>query len=75
MINNIYELVLGIFFGILFFFIGFFSLVSTSSIDNPYIKNNTLNLILIGFFIIIFFLFGYLLNNIFQTFRTSKKKE
>lgn len=75
MINNIYELILGAFFGIIFFFIGYFSLVSSSNIENPYMKNNTLNLILIVFFIIVFFLFGYLLNNIFQTFRTSKKKE
>ena len=71
MIDNSNELVFGLFFGIIMFFIGY------KLLDNgeTYLKYTTLNIILIAFFIILFFIFGHLLNNIFQTFRTAKKKD
>ena len=71
MIDNGNELVFGLFFGIIMFFIGY------KLLDNgeTYLKYTTLNIILISFFIILFFIFGHLLNNIFRTFRTSKKKD
>jgi len=71
MIDNSNELVFGLLFGIIMFFIGY------KFLDNGeiYLKYTTLNIILIAFFIILFFIFGHLLNNIFQTFRTTKKKD
>lgn len=71
MIDNSNELVFGLFFGIVMFFIGY-KLLNNGEI---YLKYTTLNIILIAFFIILFFIFGHLLNNIFQTFRTIKKKD
>ena len=71
MIDNNNELVFGLFFGVIMFFIGY-KLLDNS---DTYLKYSTLNIILIAFFIILFFIFGHLLNNIFQTFRTAKKKD
>jgi len=71
MIDNSNELVFGLFFGIIMFFIGY-KLLDNGEI---YLKYTTLNIILIAFFIILFFIFGHLLNNIFQTFRIAKKKD
>lgn len=71
MIDNSNELVFGLSFGVIIFFIGYKFLDNSET----YLKYSTLNIILIAFFIILFFIFGHLLNNIFQTFRTAKKKD
>jgi len=72
MINNIFELILGIYMAIMFFFLAWFSL---GDYANYFMDNNVLNKIFITFFIIIFFLLGYLFQNIFISFKESKKRE
>ena len=61
MINDSYDLVIGIYLGIIFYIIGYKLLPNSEMI----MEDNILNLIFISFFITIFFLFGFLFKNIF----------
>lgn len=65
MINDGYDLVIGIYLGIILFFAGYKLLSNKDS----FMKDTTLNLIFMAFFIIIFFLFGFLFKNIFLQFK------
>jgi len=56
--------------GIVLFFIAYFSLGSNKE---SYMPNNSLNWIFMTFFIIMFFLMGYLLQNVFLSFKEVKK--
>ncbi len=72
MIDNIYELILGIYLGIIVFFLGYFGL---RGYKDKIMENKSLNWIFMTFFIIIFFLTGFLLQNMFVSFREIKKPE
>ena len=60
MINDSYDLVIGIYLGIIFFILAYKFLPNSEMI----MEDNILNLIFISFFITIFFLFGFLFKNI-----------
>ncbi len=72
MINDIYELILGIYVGIMFFFLGWYSMDDYFSV---FMEDSVLNKIFITFFIILFFLLGHLFQNIFLSFKEAKKRE
>ena len=61
MIEDSYDLVIGIYLGIIFYILGYKLLPNSEMI----MEDNILNLIFISFFITIFFLFGFLFKNIF----------
>jgi hypothetical protein len=71
MINDSYDLVIGIYLGIIFYIIGYKLLPNSEMI----MEDNILNLIFISFFITIFFLFGFLFKNIFLQFKSVKSKD
>ena len=56
MINDIYELILGIYVGIMFFFLGWYSMDDYFSV---FMEDSVLNKIFITFFIILFFTLSY----------------
>ena len=68
MINDSYDLVIGIYLGIIFYIIAYKFLPNYEMI----MEDNILNLIFISFFITIFFLFGFLFKNIFLQFKNVK---
>ncbi len=68
MINDSYDLVIGIYLGIIFFILAYKLLPNYEMI----MEDNILNLIFISFFITIFFLFGFLFKNIFLQFKSVK---
>ena len=70
MIDDSYDLVIGIYLGIIFFILAY-KLLPNSEI---FMEDNILNLIFISFFITIFFLFGFLFKNIFLQFKTVQSK-
>ncbi len=70
MINDSYDLVIGIYLAIIFFIIGYKILPNSLMI----MEDNILNLIFISFFITIFFLFGFLFKNIFLQFKSVQSK-
>lgn len=70
MINDSYDLVIGIYLAIIFYIIGYKLLPNSEMI----MEDNILNLIFISFFITIFFLFGFLFKNIFLQFKTVNTK-
>ena len=65
MINDSYDLVIGIYLAIIFYILGYKLLPNSEMI----MEDNILNLIFISFFITIFFLFGFLFKNIFLQFK------
>jgi hypothetical protein len=69
--NNSYELVFGIYLAVASFFIAYAMIGSDKEI---FMRNTSLNWILITFFIVIFFLFGYLFKNLILSFRDPKKR-
>jgi len=71
MINNSYDLVWGIYIGIIAFVAGYLLLGDKKSLI---IKSSTLNIIFMVFFIIIFFLVGYLFKNLMLVFKDVPKK-
>ncbi len=66
MINDSYDLVIGIYLAIIFYILGYKLLPNSEMI----MEDNILNLIFISFFITIFFLFGFLFKNIFLQFKS-----
>jgi Kef-type K+ transport system membrane component KefB len=72
MISDIYELILAIYMAIMFFFLGWYSMGDYFSV---FMEDTVLNKIFITFFIIVFFLLGYLFQNIFISFKETKKRE
>lgn len=71
MINNSYDLVLGIYLGVVSFIMGYMILSDKKQLI---LKPSSLNIILMIFFIIIFFLFGYLFRNIMLFFKKMPGK-
>lgn len=69
MINNVYELVLGVYLAIVLFFLGYMSLGSQKE---TFMKNYSLNWIFMVFFIVFFFLLGYLFQNVILSFKEVK---
>lgn len=70
MINDSYDLVIGIYLAIIFYILGYKLLPNSEMI----MEDNILNLIFISFFITIFFLFGFLFKNIFLQFKSVQSK-
>ncbi len=70
MIDDSYDLVIGIYLGIIFFILAYKFLPNSEF----YMEDNILNLIFISFFITIFFLFGFLFKNIFLQFKSVNLK-
>jgi hypothetical protein len=70
MINDSYDLVIGIYLAIIFYILGYKLLPNSEMI----MEDNILNLIFISFFITIFFLFGFLFKNIFLQFKSVNSK-
>ena len=70
MINDSYDLVIGIYLGIIFYIVAY-KLLPNSQM---FMEDNILNLIFISFFITIFFLFGFLFKNIFLQFKIVQSK-
>jgi hypothetical protein len=70
MINDSYDLVIGIYLAIIFYILGYKLLPNSEMI----MEDNILNLIFISFFITIFFLFGFLFKNIFLQFKSVNTK-
>ena len=70
MINDSYDLVIGIYLGIIFY-IRAYKLLPNSQM---FMEDNIRNLIFISFFITIFFLFGFLFKNIFLQFKIVQSK-
>ena len=70
MINDSYDLVIGIYLAIIFYILGYKLLPNSEMI----MEDNILNLIFISFFITIFFLFGFLFKNIFLQFKSVSLK-
>jgi len=70
MIENNYDVVIGLYLGIILFFFGYWALGGNRE---SYMKANSLNYIFITFFIVLFFLFGYLFKNMFITMTDMKK--
>ena len=70
MINDSYDLVIGIYLGIILFILAYKFLPNNEKI----MEDNILNLIFLSFFITIFFLFGFLFKNIFLQFKSDKVK-
>jgi len=70
MINDSYDLVIGIYLGIIFFILAYKFLPNYEMI----MEDHILNLIFISFFITIFFLFGFLFKNIFLQFKSVQTK-
>ena len=68
MINDSYDLVIGIYLGIIFYIIAYKFLPNYEMI----MEDNILNLIFISFFITIFFPLGFLFKNIFLQFKSVK---
>ena len=66
MIDDSYDLVIGIYLGIIFFILAYKFLPNSEM----FMEDNILNLIFISFFITIFFLFGFLFKNIFLQFKS-----
>jgi hypothetical protein len=71
MIEDSYDLVIGIYLAIIFYIIGYKLLPNSEKI----MEDNILNLIFISFFISIFFLLGFLFKNIFLQFKSVKSKD
>jgi len=71
MINDSYDLVIGIYLAIIFFIVAYKFLPNS----DMFMKDNILNLIFMSFFITIFFLFGFLFKNIFLQFKDVKSKK
>ena len=61
MIDNNYDLLIGLYLGIIFFFAGYYFIGTDRQ---SYMPGSSLNYIFITFFIVLFFLFGYLFKNI-----------
>ncbi len=72
MINNVYELILGMYIAIILFFMGYYAL---GDYKEQIMENKALNWVFMGFFIILFFLLGYLVQNIILSFQDVKRKE
>lgn len=70
MINDSYDLVIGIYLGIILFVLAYKILPNNEMI----MEDNILNVIFISFFITIFFLFGFLFKNIFLQFKSVESK-
>ena len=70
MINDSYDLVIGIYLGIIFYILAYKLLPNYEMI----MEDNILNIIFISFFISIFFLFGFLFKNIFLQFKSVQSK-
>jgi hypothetical protein len=70
MLTDSYDLVIGIYLGIIFFILANKFLPNNDKI----MEDNILNLIFLSFFITIFFLFGFLFKNIFLQFKSVKSK-
>lgn len=70
MIDDSYDLVIGIYLGIIFFILAYKFLPNSEF----FMEDNILNLIFISFFITIFFLFGFLFKNIFLQFKSVNLK-
>jgi len=70
MINDSYDLVIGIYLGIIFYILAYKLLPNYEM----FMEDSILNLIFISFFITIFFLFGFLFKNIFLQFKSIKSK-
>lgn len=70
MLTDSYDLVIGIYLGIIFFILAYKFLPNNDKI----MEDNILNLIFLSFFITIFFLFGFLFKNIFLQFKSVKSK-
>lgn len=70
MINDSYDLVIGIYLGIIFYVLAYKLLPNYEM----FMEDNILNLIFISFFITIFFLFGFLFKNIFLQFKIVQLK-
>ena len=70
MIDDSYDLVIGIYLGIIFFILAYKFLPNSEM----FMEDNILNLIFISFFITIFFLFGFLFKNIFLQFNSVQSK-
>jgi hypothetical protein len=68
MINDSYDLVIGIYLGVIFYILAYKLLPNYEMI----MEDNILNLIFISFFITIFFLFGFLFKNVFLQFKSVK---
>ena len=71
MINNSYDLVLGIYLAVVAFFAGY-TLMGDKK--EQILKSSTLNIIIMAFFIIIFFLIGYLFRNMMLLFKKMPEK-
>lgn len=70
MIDDSYDLVIGIYLAIILYILGYKLLPNSEKI----MEDNILNLIFISFFITIFFLFGFLFKNIFLQFKSVNSK-
>jgi len=70
MINDSYDLVIGIYLGIIFYILAY-KLLPNSEM---FMEDSILNIIFISFFITIFFLFGFLFKNIFLQFKIVQLK-
>jgi hypothetical protein len=70
MINDSYDLVIGIYLGIILFILAYKFLPN----NERFMEDNILNLIFLSFFITIFFLFGFLFKNIFSQFKSVQSK-
>ena len=70
MLTDSYDLVIGIYLGIILFILAYKFLPNNEKI----MEDNILNLIFLSFFITIFFLFGFLFKNIFLQFKSDKVK-
>jgi len=71
MIDNVYELIMGIYLGIIVFFVGYYGM---GDMKNLIMEGNTLNLVFMTFFIIMFFMFGYLFQNLLLSFKDVEKR-
>jgi hypothetical protein len=70
MIDDSYDLVIGIYLAIIFYILGYKLLPDSDKI----MEDNILNLIFMSFFITIFFLLGFLFKNIFLQFKSVNLK-
>jgi len=72
MIDNNYELILGIYLAILLFFFGYYAMDEKRV---EMMNNTSLNYIFIVFFLIMFFLLGYLFQNIIISLRETRVRQ
>ena len=72
MIDNNYELILGIYLAILLFFFGYYAMGEKKL---ELMNNTSLNYIFIVFFLIMFFLLGYLFQNIIISLRETRVRQ